>query len=277
MGGYIIAGGIALAILAALAFVYLLVLVRPRARKPQNKSLLCDYAHRGLHGDGIPENSLAAFERACRAGVGIELDVQLSRDGTVIVFHDYTLARMTGKEGRLCELDAAELSTLCLADSDQTIPTFEQVLSLVAGRVPLLVELKGEDLNTALCEKVAAQLAAYPGAYCVESFNPLLLRGIRRHLPQVYAGLLYTNVCRDKKKHTAVHMALTAMALNCVASPDFIAYNQIDRRALPVRIATGLYRSPRFVWTVRTEDEAKTARESGECLIFENLSAPKIE
>ena len=275
MGGYIIAGGIALTILVALALVYLVVLVRPRARKPQNKALLCDYAHRGLHGDGIPENSLSAFELACRAGVGIELDVQLSRDGTVMVFHDYTLVRMTGREEKLSELDAAELTALRLSDSDQTIPTFEQVLSLVAGRVPLLVELKGEDLNTALCEKVALLLATYKGAYCVESFNPLLLRGIRRHLPQVYAGLLYTNVCRDKKKHTAVHMALTAMALNAVAHPNFIAYNQIDRRALPVRIATGLYRAPKFVWTVRIEDEAATARKQGEHIIFENISVTK--
>ncbi len=275
MGGYLIAGGIACSILAAVALVYLLVLVRPRGRRPQDESLLCDYAHRGLHGDGIPENSLAAFERACEAGVGIELDVQLSRDGTVMVFHDYTLVRMTGRNERLCELDAAELTSLCLADSDQTIPTFEQVLSLVAGRVPLLVELKGEDLNTALCEKVAAQLAAYPGAYCVESFNPLLLRGIRRHLPQVYAGLLYTNVCRDKKKHTAVHMALTAMALNCVARPNFIAFNQIDRNALPVKIATGLYHAPKFAWTVRSEDEATTARKQGERIIFENISVTK--
>ena len=275
MGSYWIVGGVVLSILAALALVYLLVLVRPRGRRPQDESLLCDYAHRGLHGDGIPENSLAAFERACEAGVGIELDVQLSRDGTVMVFHDYTLARMTGREGKLGELDAAELTSLPLADSDQTIPTFEQVLSLVGGRVPLLVELKGEDLNTALCEKVASQLAAYSGAYCVESFNPLLLRGIRRQLPQVYAGLLYTNVCRDKKKHTAVHMALTAMALNVVAHPNFIAFNQIDRNALPVKIATGLYRSPKFAWTVRTEDEAATARKQGERIIFENISVTK--
>ena len=275
MGGWIIAGGVILAVLAALFLVYLLVLIRPRACKPKNEALLCDYAHRGLHGGGIPENSLAAFEKACQTGVGIELDVQLSRDGTVMVFHDYTLLRMTGQEGRLCELDAFELSSLRLADSDQTIPTFEQVLTLVAGRVPLLVELKGEDLNIALCEKVAAQLAAYRGAYCVESFNPLLLRGIRPYLPQVYAGLLYTNVCRDKKKHTAVHMALTAMAFNCVARPNFIAFNQIDRHALPVKIATRLYRVPKFVWTVRTEDEAATARNQGECLIFENISVTK--
>jgi hypothetical protein len=96
-------------------------------------------------------------------------------------------------------------------------------------------------------------------------------------MPNVYAGLLYTNVCRDKKKRTAVHMALTAMALNCVARPDFIAFNQVDRRALPVQIATRLYRAPKFVWTVRTEDEAKAARKWGERMIFENISVTKNE
>ena len=83
---------------AALAGIYVLILLRPRGRKPADPRLLTDYAHRGLHGNGIPENSLAAFRLAAEAGCGIELDVQLSRDGEVMVFHDYTLTRMTGKQ-----------------------------------------------------------------------------------------------------------------------------------------------------------------------------------
>ena len=89
--------------------LYVLIFIRPRARKPRSKSLLCDYAHRGLHGADIPENSLAAFEAACQNGFGIELDVQLSSDGEVMVFHDYTLTRMTGRDKKLSELTADEL------------------------------------------------------------------------------------------------------------------------------------------------------------------------
>ncbi len=258
--------------LLLIALLYLLVFIRPKAKQPADESLLCDYAHRGLHNDTIPENSLAAFERACERGCGIELDVQLSRDGVVMVFHDYTLARMTGAEGKLRGRDARELQALRLKDTDQTIPTLARALDLVDGRVPLLVELKGESLDTSLCEKAADLLRAYKGSYCIESFNPLLLRRMMRCLPDAYYGLLYTNTCRDKKKYSPLNLIVTAMLLNAVARPHFIAYNQLDRNSLPVKITTRLYHAPRFVWTVRSDGEYARARELGEYSIFENLS-----
>ncbi|MBQ9086023.1 MAG: glycerophosphodiester phosphodiesterase [Clostridia bacterium] len=260
---------ILLAILAILCLLYLLILVRPGKKVTPDPILLGNYAHRGLHGNGIPENSLAAFARACEEGFGIELDVQLSRDGTVMVFHDYTLLRMTGRDQKLCELDASELSVLSLAGTDQTIPTLAQVLALVNGRVPLLVELKGEDLNVALCEKVAKLLSDYQGPYCLESFNPLLIRKIKEYLPDAFRGQLYTNVCREKKKRTVLNLALTYMTLNFLAKPDFIAYNKEDRNSLPVRITTRLYHAPKFVWTVKTEEELALAHSLGEYPIFE--------
>lgn len=263
---------IILGICLLLGLIYLLVLIRPRARKPSNEALLCDYAHRGLHGGEIPENSLAAFEKACEAGFGIELDVQLSRDGTVMVFHDYTLSRMTGREGKLKDLDTAELQSLSLSGTAETIPTFAEVLALVDGRVPLLVELKGENLDTSLCEKVASHLSAYPGAYCLESFNPLLIGKMGKYLPEAYRGLLYTNVCRDKKKRSLLNIVITCMALNVLAKPHFIACNHKDRNALPVRLTTQLYSAPRFVWTVRDREEFARAHELGEYAIFENLT-----
>ena len=152
---------ILLAVLAALALLlfllYLLVLIRPSKDVTPDPALLCDYAHRGLHGNGIPENSRAAFSRACERGVGIELDVQLSRDGEVMVFHDATLVRMTEVEKKVCELDRADLQTLSLAQSEWTIPTFREVLALVNGRVPILVELKGENVDTSLCGKACSR------------------------------------------------------------------------------------------------------------------------
>ena len=256
-------------ILAAL--LYLTVLIRPKTKFAADSALLCDYAHRGLHDDAIPENSLAAFECACKAGVGIELDVQFSRDGEVMVFHDFDLRRMTGEEGKLRHRDCADLQTLKLQESDQTIPTLAEVLRLVDGRVPLLVELKGEELNTSLCDAVGALMEAYDGPYCLESFNPLLVRRIRKRLPTAFCGLLYTNLCRDKDSHSLLHLLGTSMALCGLARPHFIAYNQRDRNALPVRVATGLYKAPRFVWTIRSEEELSEARRRGEYPIFEDL------
>lgn len=252
--------------------LYTLVLIRPCAKQPQTPHLLRDYAHRGLHGGGIPENSLAAFEAACQQGFGIELDVQLSRDGTVMVFHDYTLDRVTGITGKLCDRSVEELKGLRLAKSDQTIPTFREALDLIGGRVPVLVELKGEDMNTALCAKVAEILSSYTGAYCIESFNPLLIRGMKKLLPNAFCGLLYTNVCRDKKRSSLLNIALTLMALNVLARPHFIAYNQEDRGTLPVQLTTKCYHSPKFVWTVKTEQDLATAHENGECAIFERVT-----
>ena len=256
--------------LALLVFLlYILLFVRPRAKRPENDALLCDYAHRGLHGRGVPENSLRAFELACREGKGIELDVQLSRDGEVMVFHDYTLTRMTGVDKKLCELDRAELCELSLAESEEKIPTFSEVLTLVNGRVPILVELKGEDLSSDLCPKVAELLSAYSGAYCIESFNPLLIKNMRKQMPQSYCGLLYTNVCRDKQKTNALNLLLTAMAFNFLARPDFIAYNKLDRESFFVKLTTKFYRAPKFVWTLKNEEELALAHKLGEDPIFE--------
>ena len=188
-----------------------------------------------------------------------------------MVFHDYTLIRMTGCDKKLSELDANELTALTLGESDQKIPTFEEVLSLVDGRVPLLVELKGENFDTSLCAKVADMLRNYRGLYCIESFNPLLIGNMKKQMPEIFCGLLYTNVCRDKKKNSILNIALTAMALNVVAKPDFIAFNKVDRDSLPVKITTQLFGAPKFVWTVNTPEELDTAHKNGELPIFENI------
>ncbi len=265
----VLGGLVALALL--LSLLYLLFLIRPRRKKDADPSLFCDYAHRGRHGDGVPENSLAAFRRACEAGYGIELDVQLSRDGQVMVFHDYTLGRMTGDARSLSDCTSEALSALRLAGTDERIPTFAEVLTLVDGRVPLLVELKGESLDVSLCRKVADLLETYSGAYCIESFNPLLLREMRKYLPNALCGLLYTNVVRDRQKASPINCSIALMVFNCLAHPNFIAYNEADRDALPVRLVCGLYRVPRFVWTVRTQDSLALARATGEHPIFEQL------
>ena len=162
-------------ILAALYIASICTYIsRRRRRKFADSSLICPYAHRGLHGEGVPENSLAAFKKAVENGHGIELDLQLSADGEVMVFHDYTLKRMTGEAGLLSEKTAEELRSLRLAGTDEHIPTLREVLELVDGQVPLLVELKGENLSAALPPKADEIRSS--------------LRGTRRIAPTLCAG-----------------------------------------------------------------------------------------
>lgn len=266
----IISGSLA-ALLALVFLVYLFIFVRPKGRAPRDSELLCDYAHRGLHGNGVPENSLEAFDLACRAGYGIELDVQLSSDGEVMVFHDYTLIRMTGVDKKLCELDAKSLCTLMLAETDQTIPTFREALNLIDGRVPVLVELKGENFDTSLCPKVAEILNGYKGKYCIESFNPLLVRQMKKLFPEAFCGLLYTNAVKEKGKASLINIAITLMALNFMCKPSFIAYNEIYRNSFFVKLTTRFYKTPKFVWTIKSRESLDTAHTLGECPIFEKI------
>ena len=254
-----------------LYLIYVLVLIRPGKRGEVDGELLCDYAHRGLHGTNVPENSLMAFELACRAGYGIELDVQLSSDGEVMVFHDYSLKRMTGVEQKLSELDAKSLCELRLSSSDQHIPTFREVLDLIDGRVPVLVELKGENFDTSICPKVAEILNEYKGKYCIESFNPLLVKQMRSLLPDAFCGLLYTNAVKEKGKLTFINFAVSVMMLNFLCRPRFIAYDERYRDASCVRLATKLYKPYKFVWTVRSQESLDRAHELEECPIFEYI------
>ena len=256
-------------ITALLMFViYVFVLVRPRACAPDNEKLLRAFAHRGLYGGGIPENSLAAFERAVNENTGIELDIQLSSDGEIFVFHDSDLMRMTGTDGKFCDLSSSEIRGLFLSGTEHRIPTLREVLDLIDGKVPILIELKGENLDMTLSKSASLILKEYTGDYLVESFNPFLIRRIRKYLPGVCTGQLYTNVCRDRHNYSPVHMLLTWMAFNCIARPDFIAYNKECRNSFPVILATRFYHAPRFVWTL-DEDEIPGALAQGEYPVFE--------
>ncbi|NNE51463.1 MAG: phosphodiesterase [Sulfitobacter sp.] len=155
------------------------------------------FAHRGLHNveDGQPENSLAAFRAAIAGGYGIELDLQLSADGAAMVFHDYALDRLTHEKGAVRLRKAAELGATRLKGGDEGIPTLMEVLSLVAGRAPMLIELKdqdggmGDDLGP-LEAAVAAALADYEGPAAVMSFNPNSVARLAQLAPQVPRGIV---------------------------------------------------------------------------------------
>jgi len=259
-------------ILVLILFVLYLFCIHPGSR-PIPAEMQKNYAHRGLYGGEIPENSLAAFTAAVETGYGIELDVQLSADGEVMVFHDASLERMTGEKGKLCEKTLAELRTMRLDDTEHGIPTFREVLAAVDGKVPLLVELKGENTDTSVCEAVDRILREYHGAYLIESFNPLLLRWYKKNHPEVLRGQLTTNLSKGLGKNLRNRL-LDSLVLNMVTRPDFLAYDIRCPKRIPVRLCTGLFHANKFVWTVHDKDEYCRSEALDAFAIFENFCPP---
>ena len=261
---------LSLAVILFLLFLFLLV--RPAKKREVNEKLLCEYAHRGLHGDGVPENSLEAFELACKSGYGIELDVQLSRDGEVMVFHDYTLDRMCGESGKISDLTLAELRGIRLLGTEEGIPTLREVLETVGGRVPLLVELKGESADDALCLATAELLDEYDGVYAVESFNPLLLRWFKTNRPSVARGQLVTNMMKNRKEgNKLLNFLLTGLFLNFLSRPDFIACDIKHMGGPSFYICVKLFRAKQVYWTVKSRDDFNAIREAEAYSIFEGF------
>ena len=249
-----------------------LFLIAPRARREAVRPFLRPFAHRGLWGGDIPENSLAAFARAAEHGFAIELDVQLASDGTVMVFHDYTLERMCGKQGKLADFTADELSRMSLNGTDQTIPTLAEVLDTVAGRVPFLIELKGESGNTALVPRVLQELRDYKGEWCMESFNPLLLRSVKKQDGRVVRGLLSTNLLREKRKGSRVlNFILSALLLTFLCRPAFHAWDGRYPKRLALRVGLRLFGAASVVYTVRDEAAYNRYLSLGITPIFEGF------
>lgn len=218
-----------------------------------------DYAHRGLHGareqGNVPENSLAAFRAAIDRGLGIECDVQRSADGQAMVFHDWQLDRLTGETGAVARLSAQQLGQVPLTGGTDTIPTLRQVLALVAGRVPILIEIKSrrEDRVAALCLPVRRVLEGYTGPHAVMSFDPRVSRWFYRHSPHTVRGL----VVSEGEDRALPGMIRRRLAL-WHARPDFLAY---DVRDLPSRFAAGQRARglPVATWTVRTAEHRERA------------------
>lgn len=269
---------ICFAVISAIIAIYLF-LIAPSydSREGFPKSLMTPYAHRGLHDEEFPENSLPAFEKAVRSGYGIELDLQLSSDGEVMVFHDATLKRMCGINGKLSDLPADELTRMNLGDSEYTIPLFREVLETVDGSVPLLIELKGENGNTTLCDKLFELLDTYNGAFAIESFNPILLSCVRKKRPSYTRGQLVDLLTKESYKGPGiVRFALSHLLLNVISRPHFIAYNPKSNPAFAIKLASDLFGVKKFAWTVRTHNEYASLQSKGIVSIFENFKPHEL-
>lgn len=231
------------------------------------------YAHRGLHDNNsdAPENSVRAFQRAVEAGFGIELDVQLSKDGVPVVFHDDTLKRICGVEGRVCERTFEELQQLSLCGTDQKIPRFDDVLKLVNGKAPLIVEIKIESPDMSVCAAADKLLSEYKGMYCIESFNPLAVLWYRRNRKNVMRGQLADAFFREGERTDPLYFLLQNLLFNWLAKPDFIAYNKKYPGMLSRRLCRGLYRNTAVAWTIKSNEELEAARKYFDIYIFDSF------
>ena len=234
-----------------------------------------DYAHRGLHDKdhGIPENSLAAFRRAVGHGYGIELDVRLTKDNKLVIMHDDNVRRMCGVNKKVSHMTLQELRSLRLSGTDEKIPLFTEVLELVGGKVPLIIELKYEskDGYPEFCRLVMKKLRDYRGIYCIESFHPGIVRWFKLHQPQIIRGQLS---CRPQKNDVVNHLQfllVTHLLSNFLTHPDFIAYCYKDIRVPAYQLNRHFFRPATALWTIPNAAVYKHCRKKADLMIFENF------
>lgn len=231
------------------------------------------YAHRGLHDAVLPENSMAAFRAALEHGYGIELDLHLLRDGNLAVMHDSALKRTTGADGIIEDLTTEDLKNYRLNGTDETIPTFREVLELYDGKAPLIIELKPVKGNhAALTAKAVEMMEGYSGLYCMESFDPRVVRWLRKNRPDICRGQLTENhFAAAAKLSPVLKFVLTHQLLNFLTMPDFVAYKYADRKTISNWVVRKFWGIQGVTWTLKTMDEYNTAVREGWIPIFEDF------
>lgn len=235
------------------------------------------FAHRGLHDlkRGIPENSMAAFDRAILYGYGIELDVRLTSDNQFAVIHDRNLMRACGIDKNVDELSMTELKALPLFGTQQTIPVFYEVLKKVAGRVPLLVEVKCEkDLDyKEIVRELAFYLDTYDGKVLVESFHPGILARLDKERPQYLRGQL-----SERFRGQPLWMKFFASFIfNFLAKPDFISYKIEDSDFIGFTLQRWVYKAFAAGWTLKDKETAEEHNGNFDFYIFEGFLPKKKE
>lgn len=254
-------------------------LIRPQLPRRDISHLLgVDYAHRGLWNAQRPENSLAAFAAAVEKGYGIELDVHLTADGSLVVHHDDSLLRLTGRDVHISKSTLAQVRA-CLLPNGEPVPTFDEVLETVCGRVPLIVEVKVEGGNAyPLSKAVCERMQRYNGPWCMESFQPKAVEWFRLNAPQVIRGQLAFNHAGKGEtwKLKLRNIGIASMLQHIWSRPDFVAYEAKSEKkySLPMNLLRLM--KPWFVaWTVRSQADMDALRGKYDLQIFEKFEAKK--
>ena len=267
---------IILIVIVVILFIAYLLALRPNTRRreqmqPFEKVMI---AHRGFFDNETeyPENSLPAFQRAVKAGYGIELDVQLTTDEKLVVFHDASLKRMCGIDRKVTECSYVELQQYTLASSTQKIPLLDEVLSVIAGRTPLIVEIKPEGNYIQTARRLDARMTEYDGIYCIESFHPLVVAWYHRHQPDVIRGQLSSDFMKENEGlNCLVRFLMSNLLLNFFVKPDFIAYNHKYSDQPSYRLCRKLYQVENAAWTIKSQEELERARENFQIYIFDSF------
>ncbi len=226
-------------------------------------------AHRGLWDDIVIENSLPAYQNAINHGYPIEIDVYQTKDGHLVSFHDANLKRMTGVNSLIFNKTLAELQELHLLNSNEKIPTFEQVLELCENKTPLLIELKDQPSKTFI-DRVVNRLKSYKGEFAIQSFNPFYLMQVKKLAPEFIRGVLGTESHANDKGFFTRYV-LKNMCFNAFIKPDFISYS-FTGLPLKKRKAKNM---PVIAWTIRNQAEYESIRPFAKNIIFENFIPKK--
>lgn len=228
-------------------------------------------AHRGLHDETRSENSMPAFQLALEAGYNIEIDVHLLKDGKVAIFHDFSLKRMTGKDGSVSDLTSADLEGVkYLLKNGEHIPLFEELLKLVDGKVNILCELKSTSAFRFPLEKAVYELIKDKPWVKIQAFNPFSVLWFKKHAPDIIRGQLATEATSRALKF--VYLIGGPFKMLKYTRPDFLAYNILHLPSAKVREAVKKYNMKLLSWTVKTEENVQTAKESGvDNIIFESI------
>lgn len=264
-------------VLAVLFFAALFMVWPAKLTDTQRKSLKgYFYAHRGYHSaeKGIPENSMQAFLLAMRRGYGIELDLRMTADGQIVVFHDETLARMcrlrenidTG--GSIHELTFPKIRQYRLQDTDQRVPLISEVLEAITGKVPLMIEIKIAPNTLGLCEKLAPLLEKYQGAFSVISFDPAVLAWFKKNMPSVLRGQLSGGLSMELPAPMRFYRA--NLLCNIQSKPHFISYHYPDLRQWGLRLCR-LFKPVVAAWTVREQDILEALESRFDIIVFEGF------
>jgi glycerophosphoryl diester phosphodiesterase len=232
-----------------------------------------NYAHRGLHNEERPENSMTAFRAALDHGYGIELDIHLMKDGNLAVIHDSSLKRTAGADVKIEELTAGDLSSYRLNGTEEQIPLFRDVLALYDGKAPMIVELKATGNNhAALCRKACELLADYHGVFCLESCDPRCILWLRQNRPEIIRGQLTEDYFQSNSDLPWILKFLLKFQIeNFLTMPDFVAYRCSDRHHFSNFIVRKIWGVQGVTWTIKTQKELDAAVTDGWIPIFESF------
>lgn len=251
--------------------IIFLYLIKPNLKRKEEveKFEKYYYAHRGYFNNiSIIENTILAFENAIKNNFGIELDVTMTKDNYLIVFHDNNLKRMCGIDKLISECTLKEINQYSLLKTNQKIPLFEDVLKVINGRVPIIVEIKPEGNYIKTSQITHELLKNYNGLYCIESFNPLIISFFKKNYPNIIRGKLSTKFNNSPYIRNFI---LTNLLLNFMAKPDFIAYEYKHSNNLSLKIIQYLYKGKTVTYTIQNKKELSNASQY-DIVIFDSFN-----